>query len=432
MKAAVGVTKRAGKSRGDDGCNVPGNCVDLRVAQRGAVGQCGDAIGASKPPPRKAHLDGNLARRALGVVARDYVIWDTQLTGFGLRIRTSGTRVWIVRLRQRGRLRMVTIGRVGDVEAAAARSEARRMLAEVALDGLPTPERVKAAPLFADYVDEFWSDYAHYWKPQTRKRSRSLLVNHLIPHFGDLRLDAIERAEVVRWRDACADVHEASFNRGVPVLAAMFKYASQLGYVRKGTNPCLGLPRFKTEPMERYLTLAEYRRLGAALAREAARYPAHVAIIRLLLFTGARSSEITALEWAWVKPPRLVLPDSKTGPRVIWLNAQAQAVIAQIKSNDDGRYVFASLGGLTSLNPSYWWLKFRKRCALPDLRIHDLRHSFASIAIMDNVPLATVGKLLGHVLPETTAKYAHLSDDSIVDAAQRVSGRLAAALGLKL
>lgn len=432
MKAAVGVTKRVSKSGGDDGRSVPRNDTDLDTVQDGTVGQCGVAIGTSKPPPRKVYLDGNFARRALGVVTREYVIWDTQLTGFGLRIRTSGTRVWIVRLRHRGRLQMVTIGRVGDVDAAAARSEARRLLAEVALDGLPTPERVKAAPLFAYYVDEFWTDYAHYWKPRTRKRSRSLLVNHLIPHFGDLRLDAIERADVVRWRDACAGDHESSFNRGVPVLAAMFKYASQLGYVRKGTNPCLGLPRFKTEPMERYLTLAEYRRLGAALAREAGRYPAHVAIIRLLMFTGARSSEITALEWAWVKPPRLVLPDSKTGPRIIWLNAQAQAVIAQITPHNDCCYVFPSLGGLTSLNPSYWWLKFRKRCALPDLRIHDLRHSFASIAIMDNVPLATVGKLLGHVLPETTAKYAHLSDDSIVDAAQRVSGKLAAALGLKL
>lgn len=430
MKPAVGVIKRVSKSGGDDGRSVPRNDIDLGTVQGSAVGQCGDALRASKPPPRKAFLDGNLARRTLGIVTRDYVIWDTQLTGFGLRIRTSGTRVWIVRLRQRGRLRMVTIGRVGEVDAAAARGQARRLLAEVALDGLPTPERVKAAPLFADYVDEFWRDYAHYWKPRTRKRSRSLLVNHLIPHFGDLRLDAIERADVVRWRDACADIHVSAFNRGVPVLAAMFKYASQLGYVRKGTNPCLGLPRFKTEPMERYLTLAEYRRLGAALAREAARYPAHVAIIRLLMFTGARSSEITALEWAWVKSPRLVLPDSKTGPRIIWLNAQAQAVIEQITPHNDGRYVFASTGGLTSLNPSYWWLKFRKRCALPDLRIHDLRHSFASIAIMDNVPLATVGKLLGHVLPETTAKYAHLSDDSIVDAAQRVSGRLAAAMGL--
>ncbi len=191
------------------------------------------------------------------------------------------------------------------------------------------------------------------------------------------------------------------------------------------------MPRYKRQSVERYLTPAEYRRIGAALREAEADRPAEVAIARLLLFTGARVGEIKNLRWEWVKPPRLVLPDSKTGPKVIWLNTQAQDVLAGIERRDDSALVFPNRTGKCPLNFDTWWYNFRRRCALPDVRIHDLRHSFASTAIMDNVPLSTIGKLLGHKLVETTAKYAHLSDDVIGEAAERVSGSLAQAIGIR-
>jgi integrase len=148
-----------------------------------------------------------------------------------------------------------------------------------------------------------------------------------LPSFGELRLDAIKRSDVVRWREACADTRENRFNRGLCVLSAMLKYAEQLGYLRKGSNPCRGLTRFKTEPKERYLSHREYRRLGVALKAAEAELPAHVAAIQLLIYTGARKSEIGDLVWQWVTPSRLMLPGSKTGAKVIWLNSQAQAII---------------------------------------------------------------------------------------------------------
>ena len=234
----------------------------------------------------------------------------------------------------------------------------------------------------------------------------------------------------MRWRDGCVEEKEAQFNRAIPVLAALLKYAEALHLRRKGSNPCRGISRYKRPAKERYLTPLEYRRIAKELREDEEAFPSEVAIIRLLLYTGARVSEIRDLRWDWVKPPRLVLPDSKTGPRTIWLSSQALAILEAVPRIEGCPFVFPNKKRTkpTLLDP--WWPQFRRRCALPDVRIHDLRHSFASTAIMDNVALATIGKLLGHVLPETTAKYAHLADDVIADAAQRVSGSLASVIGL--
>lgn len=381
-------------------------------------------------PGNRAFLDGNLARRKMPPAPSEYVIWDTELAGFGMRVRPSGNRYWFVRLRRRGRHCRVSLGKVDEVDALTARGEARNRLAEVALDGLPRRVSVKVAPLFSDYSDEFWTDYARHWKGSTQKRNLDAINRDLLPRFGKMRLDLIGKSDVVRWRDDCANASEGKFNRAVPVLAAMFKYAAQLGYIRKGSNPCRGMPRFKTKPKERFLSPQEFRRLARELDADEAIYPAQVAATRLLIFTGARVGEIRDLEWDWVQLPRLLLPDSKTGPKTIWLNSQAVRILEGIKKREDSKYVFANQSGARPIHIDNWWYPFRKRCALPDVRIHDLRHSFASVAVREKVPLATIGGLLGHVLPETTARYAHLADETIADAASRVSSGIAGSLGL--
>lgn len=381
-------------------------------------------------PGNRAFLDGNLARRKMPPAPSEYVIWDTELAGFGMRVRPSGNRYWFVRLRRRGRHCRVGLGNVEEVDALTARGEARKRLAEVALDGLPRRVSVKVAPLFSDYFDEFWTDYARNWKISTQKRNFDAIRRDLLPRFAKMRLDLIGRSDVVRWRDDCASVCESRFNRAVPVLAAMFKYAEQLGYTRRGSNPCRGMPRFKTEPKERFLSPSEFHRLSMELDTDEENYPAQVAATRLLIFTGARVGEIRDLEWDWVKLPRLMLPDSKTGPKTIWLNSQAVRIFEAIKQRPDSKFVFANKSGVRPVKIDNWWYQFRKRCALPDVRIHDLRHSFASVAVREKVPLATIGGLLGHVLPETTARYAHLADETIADAASRVSSGIAGSLGL--
>ncbi len=384
---------------------------------------------SQKLAPR-AFLDGNFARRKHPAQAQEYTIWDTELVGFGLRVRPSGSGFWVVRMRHRGKQRRVTLGRTEDVDAVQARLHARRLLAEVALDGLPKRSAVKAAPLLSDYVDFYWGDIARYWKPSTAKRSAAAWRRDLAPVFGGIAISDVTKADVTRWRDDCAGPSEAIFNRAVPVLASLFKYAEALQLRPKGSNPCRGMPRYKRAAKDRYLSPLEYRRLGEALRAAEARSPAQVAVVWLLLYTGARISEIRDLQWEWVRPPHLALPDSKSGPKTIWLNSQALRVLADIPRRDGSPYVFPDKSGTAPISMTFWWATFRRTCSMPDLRIHDLRHSFASTAIMDNVPLATIGKLLGHMLPETTARYAHLSDDVIADAAQRISGALAKAIGL--
>ena len=379
---------------------------------------------------RKAFLNGSFARRKLPLQAHEYCIWDTELTGFGMRVRPSGLRSWFVRLRQRGTQRRILLGHTKDVGADAARAAARRLLAQAALDGLPKKKVAKPSLTMNAFVDLYWQDLARGWKASTATRNYGAWQRDLCVPFGALHVADIAKADVQRWRDGCAGGQEANFNRAVPVLAGLLKYAEALHLRRKNSNPCRGMPRYKRLARERYLTPLEYRRVARELQEEETTHPMQVAIVRLLIFTGARLSEIRDLRWEWVKPPRLILPDSKTGPKIVWLNRQAIAILDALRRDDDNPLVFPNKRGKRPVALNIWWPAFRRRCALPDVRLHDLRHSFASSAIMDNVPLATIGKLLGHRLTETTARYAHLADEVVADAAQRVSGSLAAALRL--
>lgn len=361
------------------------------------------------------------------------MIWDSELPGFGLRFRPPNGKSWIVSYRERGVKRTVSLGPVNKVSADAARRKAREMLTANQLDGLPTraKNRLAKSVIFADYVSEFLEDYERHWKPLTVYRNRCAITRELLPVFGGMPLASIARSDVIRWRDAMAS-RSGVFNRTLPVLAVMLNYAEQLGYRRKGSNPCRGTPRFKRQLPERYLSSTEYRRLFAVLHEASDEFPKGVAIIKLLIFTGARRSEVASLRWEYIKPPRIFLPDSKTGPKVIYLNSQAQAVINALPNQNTTGLLFCKLRKVDQpfhIDPD--WRILRKRAALPDVRLHDLRHSFASVAIRDDISLTVIGKLLGHALPETTARYAHLADEAVMDAASRICSSIASALGVR-
>ena len=217
---------------------------------------------------RRAFLDGNFARRKLPLREREYCFWDTELAGFGLRVRPSGNYFWFVRLRHRGKHHRITLGRTDGLEAGLARAQARRMLAAAALDGLPKRAVVKATSTMNDFVEAYWDDLSRVWKPSTAKRNWNAWRLTIMPTFGDMRVADILPLDIHRWRDGCAGESEVKFNRAVPMLSALFKYAEALKMRRPGSNPCRGMPRYKRQSVERYLTPAEYRRIGAAL-REA-------------------------------------------------------------------------------------------------------------------------------------------------------------------
>ena len=379
----------------------------------------------------KVRLDGNIARRK--VKAKEFFWWDTELPGFGLRAFAAGSKSWFVQFRQRGKQKRITLGRPPELGAEEARVLARAQLAKAALDGLPVAPKPRGkrsdAPLFRDYAPRFWTDYARHWKPSTRKGNRARIFKDLTEIFGDQRVDAIRKADVLRWRDGWAN-RSGAFNRTIPILSVMMGYAEQLGLRPRGSNPCKGTPRFKRKLVDRFLSAREFHRLASSLLEFEEVYPVAVQAIRLLIYTGARHGEVVGLRWEWVQPPRLMLPDSKTGAKIIYLNRQAQAVLDAMPTKAETGLVFPSLRGDKPIALSIPWLAIRQHAALPDVRLHDLRHSFASIAIADGISLVVIGKLLGHALAETTERYAHLADEAIADAAKRVSGSLAKCLGI--
>lgn len=379
----------------------------------------------------KVRLDGNIARRKIR--GREFFWWDTELPGFGLRVFAGGSRSWFVQFRQRGKQMRITLGRPPEVRAEEARTLARAQLAKVMLDGLPVSQKARrdnpGATLFRDFALRFWADYSRHWKPSTRKGNRARIFKDLTDIFGHLRVDAIRKADVLRWRDSWAD-RSGAFNRTIPIMSVMMGYAEQLGMRPRGSNPCRGTPRYKRKLVDRFLSAREFNRLAGSLRNFEESNPIAVQAIRLLIYTGARHGEVVGLRWEWVQPPRLMLPDSKTGAKIVYLNRQAQAVLDAMPNKADTGLVFSSLRGDKPIALSPIWHEIRRHADLPDVRLHDLRHSFASIAIADGISLVVIGKLLGHALAETTERYAHLADEAIADAAKRISGSLARHLGL--
>ena len=379
----------------------------------------------------RVRLDGNIARRA--VRACEFFWWDTDLPGFGLRTFPGGAKSWFVQFRQRGKQKRVTLGRPGEMSAIDARTAARTHLTNVALDGLPAApkasRKANATIRFGDYAPRFWEDYSRHWKPSTRKGNHLSIFKELVKEFGHQRVDAIRRADILRWRDSCVE-RGGAFNRTIPIMSVMMSYAEQLGLRPRGSNPCKGTPRYKRKKLDRFLSGREFARLADSLREHEESHPLAVQAIRLLIYTGARRGEIEGLRWEWIQPPRIMLPDSKTGAKIIYLNSQAKAVIEAMPDRAEIGLVFPSPRADRGIDLTIAWNAIRRHAALPDVRLHDLRHSFASVAIVDGMSLVVIGKLLGHALAETTERYAHLADEAIADAAKRVSGSLARCLGL--
>jgi hypothetical protein len=205
-------------------------------------------------------LDGNLARRNFPASDREQVFRDEELPGFGLRVRKGGgVGTWFVNVHRRSKRIRLTLGRADAIGAEEARGAARAALAAAVLDGLPQPPKQLEAVTFAAFAVEFTKDYAHHWKPATRKTSADYLRRELLPVFGARGVAEIMRTDISRWRDSYAGTREGVFNRTVPILSVMLQYAEQLGYRRRGSNPCRGIARYKRQLPERYLSPVEYK-----------------------------------------------------------------------------------------------------------------------------------------------------------------------------
>lgn len=360
-----------------------------------------------------AHLNETTVRRTVQQHVkgkRRLTVHDKKLRGFGLKISPAGKKTYFVRTVRRTGSRNVILGEAGKISAAEAR---RKAVAELEA---AKSDRVDG-PVFRDYAEEFMRRQARRWKPSTQESNRHFLDRYILPFFADMRVGDIARPDVRRWFDSMSPT-PGNANRSLPVLSVMMTQAELWNLRPHGSNPCRNIRRYRMKPRERFLSLEELKRLGFVL--DHAEDTQAAAAIRLLLFTGARSSEITGLKWAWIRGTRAVLPDSKTGPKSIQLPPPARAVLQGLPKN--GEFIFPNRqddGPMKNLGAR--WAKLRRLADLSDVRIHDLRHTYASHAVMSGLELYTVGRLLGHADVATTERYAHLADTHVRKAAGKIS-----------
>ncbi len=358
--------------------------------------------------------------RAFGPAdGRGAVLWDNAAPGLGLRVRPNGRKTWIVHRRCNGSFVKRTLGTLDALTVEDARQAARALLADAEATGAPA-----AVPTVRKFAPAFLADCAERWKPATRQAHAGDMDRHIVPAFGDRRVDAVTAKDVRNWFDDLSVTRAGTANRALAVLSSMMKHAEALGLRREDSNPCKGLRRRKTGFTAHYLSDDEFAALGRALDDAEADHPVAVAALRFLLYTGARKSEALRLKWEHVHGDRAVLPDSKTGPRTIWLAAPARAVLAAQPRRANCPWVFASpCGGPAKVDKAR--NAVRAAAGLPKLRIHDLRHSHAAVAVNGGEGLRVVAGLLGHADIKTTFGYAHLAEGYVLDAANRVSHGLA-------
>jgi integrase len=288
----------------------------------------------------------------------------------------------------------------------------------------------KEAPTMAELTKRFLAEHAEAKrKVSTADEYRRLLDKVIVPALGDRKVADVARADIAKLHHANrAAPYQA--NRVLAILSKMFNLAERWGLRPDGSNPCRHVEKFAERKRERMLSRVELGRLGDALASFNFS-PYAAAAVKLLVFTGARLGEMLGLRWDWIDFDRgeARLPDSKTGAKTLHLPPPAIAVLAELPRLDGNPYVIAGQKeGAALVNLEKPWRAIRKAAGLDDVRLHDLRHAFASVAASSGMGLPIIGKMLGHSQPATTARYAHLESDPVKAAAAAVAGRIAAAM----
>jgi integrase len=397
---------------------------------------------------------------ALQPSGREFTVWDDAVTGFGVRVRPTGAMSYVVVYRAgagRGApVRRYTIAAVNKIAPERARERAKVILGAVAHGQDPASQKTaeRGTPTVSELADLFMADHVKAKrKSGTAEFYRDILDRIVKPGVGTTKADKLTRLHVGRLHSSLANTPFQA-NRMLAVVGSMYGFAGGAGIVPEGTNPARGIEKFKESCRERFLTGAELERLGSAIreaeingvpwaVNESTPNAKHVpkakrftkiatsaaAALRLLLFTGCRLREILHLRWEHVDFERgcLFLPDSKTGRKTVILNAPALSVLSGLERA--GPYV---VPGDDPERPRHDlkrpWEAVTKRAGLAGVRLHDLRHTYASFGAGGGLGLPVIGRLLGHSQAATTSRYAHLDSDPLRRASEAIAGRIAAAL----
>jgi integrase len=286
----------------------------------------------------------------------------------------------------------------------------------------------RSIPTLAEFTRDSYLPYAKNVK-RSWQTDETILRIHILPRFGAVPLDQISNQSVADLLSRLREVGYASgtVNRVLVLLRFVFNLAKKWAVPGAGKNPTSGLKTAPDVCRERFLTQEEAQRLLHALHADENQVAA--AAIKLLLFTGARRNEITHAKWEFVNWDKrtLLVPRAKSGrPRSIHLNSAALELLRSISRIDGNPFVFPSpVTGRPSPSLHFPWWRIRERAGLSDVRLHDLRHSFASFLVNQGVSLYVVQGLLGHTQARTTQRYAHLANDTLSGAAEMIRNVMA-------
>jgi len=392
---------------------------------------------------------------------REFTVWDDAVTGFGLRVRPSGAMSYVVVYRAgpgRGApVRRYTIAAVGKIAPEDARARARAILGSVAHGRDPAGQKTteRAVPTVAELANRFMTEHVEPKRKRgTAQFYRDILDRIVKPSLGTTKADKLSRQQVGKLHSSLANTPFQA-NRVLAVLGSMYAFAERSNIVPEGANPARRIEKFKESRRERFLTVEELERLGGVIREaetigipwvidESKSNAKHLpdsekrftkinkfaaAALRLLLFTGCRLREILNLQWEHVDLERglLFLPDSKSGRKTVILNASVVAVLNQLEKI--GPYVVPGDDpGKPRSDLHRPWRATTRRAGLAGVRLHDLRHTYASFGAGSGLGLPIIGRLLGHTQATTTARYAHLDNDPLRRASETIGGSIAAAL----
>jgi len=367
----------------------------------------------------------------------EFFIWDESIPGFGVRVMPSGRKSFVVQYRAGRRPRRMSLGPSTVLTCDQARTRAITIIAAVKNGEDPAADRAakRNAATVSDLADRFDKEHiAVRLKASTAKEYRGNLRRFILPALGRLAVPEITRADVAKFHHDLRHIPYQA-NRCLEVVSKMFVLAEMWGLRPDGSNPRKHIRKYPEEKRERFLSAAELRRIGEVLREmesERVELSSAILAVRLLILTGCRLNEIMSLQWSFVdlEGPALRLPDSKTGAKVVHIGQPVVDLLRNIQRTDGNPWVITgTLPGkpLSDLQP--FWQRARARAGVKDVRIHDLRHTFASTAVASGQGLPMIGKLLGHTQVQTTARYAHLAAEPVRMAADAVAQNLRQSLG---
>lgn len=353
---------------------------------------------------------------------RDGIEWDSDLPGLGLRTR-CGRQSWVIQYRKKGRSIRRTLGAPPSMDRDAARIVARDRLLPVSAPAAQPEPHHDTTTRFQDFLPVFLKHSRNRWKARTHAKVTTM-SRALIPVFGTKPIGAIGRTEVASWLGGL----KGCTIWPLCIMSSVMKHAEDLGLRPPGSNPCAGMRRKKTRFAGRHLGPDDYAALGRALRKHCPMPNPAGALLRFVAVTGCRRSEAFDLQWGNLHGDRAVLADSKTGPKTIWLGTAARAVLDAMPRTG-GPWIFRDERRVKCLTELYEaWHAVRVKAGLEGLRIHDLRHGFASVGISMKMDLPTIAGLLGHADIATTNGYAHLRSGHLSEAVARVAARIAGPL----